>query len=99
MSHPARGGWIEIDGGGNAGENSSSPTPHGVGGLKLPQSGSEPTTVSPTPHGVGGLKSANSEPGLPPPRSHPARGGWIEILSSVVIPDGVTVPPRTGWVD
>ncbi len=33
-------------------------------------------------------------------RSHPARGGWIEIekLSLLFDPEH-PVPPRTGWVD
>ena len=53
----------------------------------------------PTPHGVGGLKCGVGLEPVGEGASHPTRGGWIEILTSVVIPDGVTVPPHTGWVD
>ena len=31
--------------------------------------------------------------------SHPVRGGWIEILLSVVFLILGEVPPRAGWVD
>ena len=34
---------------------------------------------SPTPHGVGGLKSINMDQVVQTSKSHPSRGGWIEI--------------------
>ena len=34
----------------------------------------------PTPHGVGGLKLEAIKKGREVCESHPARGGWIEII-------------------
>ena len=32
-------------------------------------------------------------------RSHPSRGGWIEIFCAAVGTKIYIVPPLTGWVD
>ena len=53
----------------------------------------------PTPHGVGGLKYERIVFGVIRKQSHPARGGWIEIFSSMPSFWRQSVPPRTGWVD
>ena len=57
----------------------SSPTPHGVGGLKLSVRRYNMNPISPTPHGVGGLKYEYVIRYAVDRLSHPSRGGWIEI--------------------
>ena len=79
LSHPSRGGWIEIRGNSGAQHRGSSPTPHGVGGLKCDGFRECMRVLSPTPHGVGGLKSPGSFVSGCLIASHPSRGGWIEI--------------------
>ena len=77
------------------------PTPHGVGGLKWQQPEALTRFLrSPTPHGVGGLKCSPSLPCSIAGRSHPSRGGWIEMRYSV--PDcaaPASHPSRGGWIE
>ncbi len=75
------------------------PTPHGVGGLKYVFGVLHHQKQRPTPHGVGGLKSGCAVQQMYAFRSHPARGGWIEIRVYRSAYVRFTVPPRTGWVD
>ena len=57
------------------------------------------TDEGPTPHGVGGLKFPSCFVVQDAAKSHPSRGGWIEIAIDKAIIDTVLVPPLTGWVD
>ena len=56
-------------------------------------------TASPTPHGVGGLKYERLVELCKAVRSHPSRGGWIEIYVLYCTGRVAVVPPLTGWVD
>ena len=77
-----------------------SPTPHGVGGLKSEyQRPVVWTDERPTPHGVGGLKLLERVWQQWKEKSHPSRGGWIEIKISDNMTKTPEVPPLTGWVD
>ena len=76
-----------------------SPTPHGVGGLKWVGFARYTQKVGPTPHGVGGLKYIALLAAVVARESHPAWGGWIEILLVEECPPIMGVPPRMGWVD
>ena len=98
MSHPARGGWIEI-GRGDACTGSGESHPARGGWIEMTDTDYPDMEFRPTPHGVGGLKYQDSPSPHQTKPSHPARGGWIEIWATVkrILP-GV-VPPRTGWVD
>ena len=81
QSHPSRGGWIEIRKTRKPSASTIRPTPHGVGGLKLPHQQSLLCQGSgPTPHGVGGLKFDTPALFLGLVKSHPSRGGWIEMV-------------------
>ena len=100
LSHPARGGWIEIRCVNDCQMIRCGPTPHGVGGLKCRQIWRErPVDESHPARGgwieiqsvVGRLNLAAW--------SHPARGGWIEIKGMCEYRQPKYVPPRTGWVD
>ena len=99
LSHPTRGGWIEIFCVAHLCVYASGPTPHGVGGLKSRCICILRVRECPTPHGVGGLKfylQHDIAVALP---SHPTRGGWIEMPSCALAMVPATVPPHTGWVD
>ena len=54
-------------------------TPHGVRGLKSPESKNIYTHCRRTPHGVRGLKFDLLLDVVPDRMSHPTRGAWIEI--------------------
>ena len=56
--------------------------------------------ICPTPHGVGGLKFFVFI-GVPPlRRSHPSRGGWIEIdVFAGWLPPAGSHPSRGGWIE
>ena len=99
VSHPTRGGWIEIAMETAENRSPSSPTPHGVGGLKYQDCDYSCTNSGPTPHGVGGLKLRRYALQTASGRSHPTRGGWIEILLISLRISLYLVPPHTGWVD
>ena len=101
LSHPSRGGWIEIRGNSGAQHRGSSPTPHGVGGLKCDGFRECMRVLSPTPHGVGGLKSPGSFVSGCLIASHPSRGGWIEItIGHRNRADTVgSHPSRGGWIE
>ena len=99
MSHPSRGGWIEIVAEMKVTGERISPTPHGVGGLKLKRHGLDENAVCPTPHEVGGLKYRSRADGAGRYPSHPSRGGWIEMESRLLCNIFGKVPPLTGWVD
>ena len=81
-SHPSRGGWIEIPFKPINRDLGIGPTPHGVGGLKYTSGSPEIFSGGPTPHGVGGLKSLYILYTQELVKSHPSRGGWIEIGSN-----------------
>ena len=98
-SHPARGGWIEMICFLGWTARTNRPTPHGVGGLKCNKAGVTAADISPTPHGVGGLKYGLAVNAAKEDKSHPARGGWIEIKERLQEYEFAFVPPRTGWVD
>ena len=55
--------------------------------------------ICPTPHGVGGLKSTWKDALTFYKKSHPSRGGWIEIEIFQTKDGEEIVPPLTGWVD
>ena len=77
--------------------NPTGPTPHGVGGLKYPFFISSIASLTgPTPHGVGGLKSIPYEVYIRNTKSHPTRGGWIEINGNVVVSTGGNGPTPHG---
>ena len=101
MSHPSRGGWIEISIKTSVFTGALSPTPHGVGGLKYEAYADTIQKASPTPHGVGGLKYQYLRRPAQTRRSHPSRGGWIEIglpLTALTVVR-VSHPSRGGWIE
>ena len=55
----------------------------------------------PTPHGVGGLKFDKGVPLLSRTKSHPSRGGWIEIrcVRRAVNRWSPSHPSRGGWIE
>ena len=56
--------------------------------------------ASPAPHGAGGLKLNNIGLIRILRLSRPARGGWIEIVSSVAdFKAGASRPARGGWIE
>ena len=81
-SHPARGAWIEIFLQSAWPGTRSRRTPHGVRGLKLHRRVCVCPRARRTPHGVRGLKYRAQASVGGRPRSHPARGAWIEICAS-----------------
>ena len=99
LSHPMRGGWIEI----------SHDTPIFVDAVSHPMRGGwiemftqVPRTppACPTPCGVGGLKFKILAHDPFRFSSHPMRGGWIEIRS--IAPDllsPLSHPMRGGWIE
>ena len=62
-----------------------SPTPHGVGGLKCSDCQAGIPNRCPTPHGVGGLKWNALLAAGKRQKSHPSRGGWIEIIALAIV--------------
>ena len=52
-----------------------------------------------TPHGVRGLKSDKVQFVSDGKKSHPTRGAWIEISSTLTFNVHQTVAPHTGCVD
>ena len=82
-SHPTRGEWIEISLNGDTSFVISSLTPHGVSGLKYASVGGVAVFCGLTPHGVSGLKSVVGLFVLKMKASHPTRGEWIEMRSSL----------------
>ena len=101
MSHPSRGGWIEIFVLLPALCCANSPTPHGVGGLKFENVKSADRSSSPTPHGVGGLKYPAGEQCYSVLQSHPSRGGWIEMkkVKCQHNRQWQSHPSRGGWIE
>ena len=99
-SHPSRGGWIEIQSMALRISSQDGPTPRGVGGLKSKRLETRAVCRRPTPRGVGGLKSVDGDHPVLGVRSHPSRGGWIEI--SVMSPYPPVIeshPSRGGWIE
>ena len=59
------------------------------------------TCPSPTPCGVGGLKFSQKKPSPMSAKSHPMRGGWIEIFK-IFLPLPIAPeshPMRGGWIE
>ena len=54
-----------------------------------------------TPYGVRGLKSSGRELCYVKPRSHPIRGAWIEITTSLACPQRLdrSHPIRGAWIE
>ena len=76
------------------------PTPHGVGGLKLPDKIYYNRLTGPTPHGVGGLKFIRILAASLVRMSHSPRSGWIEMAGmSLIRYKSESHSPRSGWIE
>ena len=101
MSHPARGGWIEISCARMLPQSQGRPTPHGVGGLKsrcvLPRHAGDKS--HPARGGWIEMHMGLMNRLVPTP-SHPARGGWIEIPHRAPRKEAPqSHPARGGWIE
>ena len=75
-------------------------TPQGVRGLKFKTGiGYNRQMDGRTPQGVRGLKCDIDSGKIQPPKSHPARGAWIEITWVTGPWMHLSVAPRKGCVD
>ena len=100
-SHPMRGAWIEIMKKQSNYRGAWSRTPCGVRGLKYLALIYGSIITCRTPCGVRGLKSAHNLPSADRSGSHPMRGAWIEIASSVSCGAGAVLshPMRGAWIE
>ncbi len=79
----------------------SSPTPHGVGGLKWLRSARPVFCRWSHPSRGGWIEIFSGWRRLRVALSHPSRGGWIEIVPylSKAVYDQASHPSRGGWIE
>ena len=89
LSLPARGAWIEIVHPTGAHDIYRGRSPHGERGLKFVEIPSASGVIGRSPHGERGLKSLEPICARSPLESLPARGAWIEIISTTLTPSEI----------
>ena len=101
MSHPSRGGWIEIQWQPDPIWVLCRPTPHGVGGLKFDLLAVYHLTGGSHPSRGGWIEiSSCNWSASTRNASHPSRGGWIEISEVFAsLLSCMSHPSRGGWIE